>query len=95
MFVYVVQMSMLISPDRDLSSAIETMSVDTFDPNGRYAPTVRAVRAAAAQDSVDEQAVDVKVYRIETGSSTAEYWVLALETGQGQLVGVRAKAVES
>lgn len=56
---------------------------------------LRAVRAAAVEGgSGDENAVEVKVYRVEVGTSRVEYYVVALD-GEGMLVGLRAKAIES
>ncbi|KAL4968584.1 uncharacterized protein BDV14DRAFT_196886 [Aspergillus stella-maris] len=87
--------SKLISPQKDLSSSIETISPSSFDPKDQYESVLKAVRAAAVQGSGgDEGSVDVKVYRVETGSSRVEYWVVALD-GEGLLVGLRAKAIES
>ncbi|THC89744.1 hypothetical protein EYZ11_010809 [Aspergillus tanneri] len=60
-----------------------------------------AVRAAAIQASGggepgrDESVVEVKVYRVEVGTSRVDYYILALEVEKGLLVGLRAKAVES
>lgn len=59
------------------------------------------MRAAAveAKDggeaAMDESSVEVKVYQVQTGRSTVEYWVLALDVEGGNVVGLRAKAVES
>ncbi|KAL4933559.1 uncharacterized protein BDV17DRAFT_287209 [Aspergillus undulatus] len=87
--------SKLISPESDLSSSIETLSPSSFDPKNQYSSVLKAVRAAAVHDSGgDEGAVEVKVYRVETGSSRVQYWVVALD-GEGLLVGLRAKAIES
>ncbi|KAL4949515.1 hypothetical protein BDW69DRAFT_198021 [Aspergillus filifer] len=87
--------SKLISPQKDLSSSIETISPSSFDPRNQYESVLKAVRAAAVQGSGgDEGSVDVKIYRVETGNSRVEYWVVALD-GEGLLVGLRAKAIES
>ncbi|PYH44262.1 uncharacterized protein BP01DRAFT_321678 [Aspergillus saccharolyticus JOP 1030-1] len=94
-------LSRLISSTDDLASRIETLSAASFDPKNQYAAALRAVRAAASQASgggepgVEEADVDVKVYRVEVGSSRVEYYVLALDVEGGLLVGLRAKAVES
>ncbi|OJJ01500.1 hypothetical protein ASPVEDRAFT_52429 [Aspergillus versicolor CBS 583.65] len=88
--------SKLISTDTDLSSSIETLSATSFDPKNQYASALKAVRAAAAQGSGgDESAVEVKVYRVETGKSRVEYYVTALDAEGGLIVGLRAKAIES
>ncbi|KAL5340704.1 hypothetical protein BJX70DRAFT_92334 [Aspergillus crustosus] len=90
------QFSKLISADKDLSSSIETLSTSSFDPKNQYASVVKSVRAAAAQGSDgDESAVEVKVYRVEVGTSRVEYYVTALNAPEGLLVGLRAKAIES
>lgn len=90
------QFSKLISTDKDLSSSIETLSATSFDPKNQYASALKAVRAAAAQGSGgDESAVEVKVYRVETGKSRFEYYVTALDAGGRLIVGLRAKAIES
>ncbi|KAL4867672.1 hypothetical protein BDV12DRAFT_197952 [Aspergillus spectabilis] len=88
--------SKLISADKDLSSSIETLSTSSFDPKNQYASVLKAVRAAAIQGSDgDESAVEVKVYRVEVGTSRVEYYVTALNAEEGLLVGLRAKAIES
>lgn len=77
---------------------VSTLSTESFDPRNQYASVVKAVRAAVAQGSggaVDEGRVEVKVYRVEVGGSTVEYFVLGLEAKEGWIVGVRAKAVET
>ncbi|OOF99619.1 hypothetical protein ASPCADRAFT_203390 [Aspergillus carbonarius ITEM 5010] len=84
-------LSKLISPDKDLSDAIETLSPSMFDPRNQYAGVLRAVRASVG----DEQGADVKVYRVEVGSSRVEYFVLGLDGKEGLLVGLRAKAIET
>lgn len=43
----------------------------------------------------DEGAVELRVYRVEVGSSTVEYFVLGLEANEGWVVGTRARAVET
>ncbi|KAL5363490.1 hypothetical protein BJX96DRAFT_178115 [Aspergillus floccosus] len=89
-------LSNLISPNADLSSAIETISPSSFDPKNQYAAALRAVRAAASQASGGEEGgVEVKVYRVQVGSSRVEYYVLALNVDEGLVVGLRAKAIES
>ncbi|KAL4779225.1 hypothetical protein BJX76DRAFT_97449 [Aspergillus varians] len=88
--------SRLIALDTDLSPSIETLSVSAFDPKNQYSSVVRLVRAAAVQSSNgDEAAVEVKVYRVEVGTSRVEYYVTALDVAEGLIVGLRAKAIES
>ncbi|KAE8144653.1 hypothetical protein BDV25DRAFT_145409 [Aspergillus avenaceus] len=90
--------SSLISPRTDLSSSITTLPASSFDPHNQYSSVLRAVRAAATEASgggIDESAVEVKVYRVETGTSRVEYYVLALNVEDSLLVGLKAKAVET
>ncbi|KAL2872691.1 uncharacterized protein BJX67DRAFT_15634 [Aspergillus lucknowensis] len=88
--------SKLISTSSDLSSSIETLLPSSFDPKNHYASVLRAVRAAAVQDSGgDEAAVELKVYRVEVGVSRVEYYITALDVEGGLIVGLRAKAIES
>lgn len=95
-FPVTAHFSKLISTDKDLSSSIETLSATSFDPKNQYASALKAVRAAAAQGSGgDESAVEMKVYRVETGRSRVEYYVTALDAEGGLIVGLRAKAIES
>ncbi|KAI9934880.1 hypothetical protein ASPWEDRAFT_117760 [Aspergillus wentii DTO 134E9] len=92
------QLSNLISPDADLSPSIDTMSPASFDPQNQYASVLRAVRAAVTQSAaggIDESDVDVKVYRVQVGTSRAEYYVLGLDVEGGKIVGLKAKAVET
>ena len=74
-----------------------TLSENSFDPRNQYASVLRAVREAvgASPGSGSGSAVDVKIYRVEIGASTVEYWVLALDANDGRIVGVKAKAVET
>jgi hypothetical protein len=93
---YLASFSKLISVNTDLSDTIETLSPSSFDPRNQYASALRAVRAAAVENSKgDESAVEVKVYRVEVGTSRVEYYITALDGEGGLLVGLRAKAIES
>ncbi|KAL6232270.1 hypothetical protein BDW75DRAFT_243139 [Aspergillus navahoensis] len=88
--------SKLISVNTDLSDTIETLSPSSFDPKNQYASVLKAVRAAAVENSKgDESAVEVKVYRVEVGTSRVEYYITALDGEGALLVGLRAKAIES
>ncbi|KAJ9334968.1 hypothetical protein DTO027B5_3185 [Paecilomyces variotii] len=95
------QFSYLISPSKDLTDSITTLSPSAFDPKNQYVAVLRAVRTAATQASgggekvIDESSVDVKVYRVEIGASRVEYWIVALDVEGGKLVGLKAKAIES
>lgn len=94
--LYPASFSKLISVNTDLSDTIETLSPSSFDPRNQYASALRAVRAAAVENSKgDESAVEVKVYRVEVGTSRVEYYITALDGEGGLLVGLRAKAIES
>lgn len=81
------------------TDAIQTLTPSSFDPRNKYAAVLNAVRDAAVSGlsdaSVDPSGVEVKVFRIEVGSSRVEYWVVALEMGEGRIVGFRTKAVET
>lgn len=81
----------------NISSSIETISEKSFDPRKQYSGVIKAVRAAASASSSDanESDVDVKIYRVELDQSRVEYWVVALDSAEGRIVGLRAKAVES
>lgn len=92
MLMIVAQLSSLIAPDNDLSNNITTLSASSFDPRDQYPSVFKAVRAAASGKDED---VEVKVYRVDVGSSWVDYFVLGLETEKGRVVGFRAKAVET
>ncbi|RDW90446.1 uncharacterized protein DSM5745_02221 [Aspergillus mulundensis] len=88
--------SKLISINTDLSDSIETLSPSSFDPRNQYASVLKAVRAAAVESTQgDDSAVEVKIYRAEVGTSRIEYYITALDSEAGLLVGLRAKAIES
>lgn len=72
---------------------VEVLSVDGFDPQGKYGAVVDMVRQAGREKGGDGQ---VKVYRISRGKTRCEYYVLTLmKEGGGGLIGARARAVES
>jgi len=73
----------------DQEGAVEELSVDEFDPRGEYADVIKRVKEAAAVG----EGVEVKVFRVEVSKTRCEYYILTL--GDGKLVGVVAKAVES
>lgn len=58
---------------------------------------MRAVRQASSSSAGagKEDNVEIKVYRVETGTSRVEYFVLGLDREGGRIVGLRARAVES
>jgi hypothetical protein len=63
------------------------MSVNDFDPKGDYKDVVDTVKKAGSKS--------VKVFRIDHGSTRAEYYVVSLDKKAGRIVGLKAKAVES
>lgn len=77
------------------------MSPNSFDPRNHYADVTKAVRAAAkasASDhpnSVKESAVDTKVYQENVDHSRVKYWVAALDAADGEIVGLKANAIET
>lgn len=84
------------STSSQISSSLETLSEKSFDPRNQYGGVIKAVRAAAVEsDSGDESGVEVKIYRVEIGRARVEYWILALDAANGNIVGLRAKAIES
>jgi len=95
------QFTSLITRSKDhadhLARSVTTLSENSFDPRNQYASVLRAVREAvsASASSGSGSAEEVKIYRVEIGASTVEYWVLALDTNDGRIVGVKAKAVET
>jgi hypothetical protein len=91
------ELATLISESNDLSRSIESLPVTSFDPKDQYPEVLGAVRAAAAENNPDatQEAVELKVYRIEITTTRIEYWILALHAPEKKIVGLRAKAVES
>lgn len=80
----------MISPNKDISKGISTLSPSSFDPKNQYTSALDAVRSAVSNKS------DIKVYRVELTSTKLEYFLLALDESEGgRVVGLRAKAVES
>ncbi|KAI9708593.1 MAG: hypothetical protein M1820_003811 [Bogoriella megaspora] len=79
--------------EKDLADLIghkaEVSEVGTkdFDPRGQYKNVLDAVGKAGDGD--------VKVFRVEHGSTRAEYYVVSLDGKGGRVVGLKAKAVES
>lgn len=91
------QFRSLISTSESSSSLaqadISTLSLSSFDPKNQYASVLKAVREAAP--GTDGSDAEVRVYRLEIGSTRAEYWVLALDGKGGRILGLKARAVES
>lgn len=73
----------LLSHDSDVSSIGEK----EFDPQGQYKKIVDAVKKAGSKD--------VSIFRVEHGSTRAEYYVVSLDKKGGRVVGLKALAVES
>lgn len=73
----------LLSHDLDVSS----MGEKEFDPRGQYKKIVDAVKKAGSKD--------VSIFRVEHGSTRAEYYVVSLDKKGGRIVGLKALAIES
>ena len=65
---------------------VEAMTAKEWDPKGQYQGVLDAVEKEVGGGKV-------KVFRVETGSSRAEYWVVGVH--DGKVMGVRGSAVES
>ncbi|OQD81565.1 hypothetical protein PENANT_c026G02537 [Penicillium antarcticum] len=93
----IAELATLLSESKNLSRSIESLPLTSFDPKDQYPEVLGAVRAAAAEKNPDatEEAVELKVYRIEITTTRIEYWILALHAPEKTIVGLRAKAVES
>ncbi|EEH35767.1 hypothetical protein PAAG_00090 [Paracoccidioides lutzii Pb01] len=96
------QFKSLILPNLSTEAArdvqITILTPASFDPKNQYADVLHAVRTAVAGGNPrDAEAAEVKVYQVQMDETRAEYWVLALErgNGKGRIVGLKAKAVES
>lgn len=68
-------------------SEVSTLRTKEFDPQGRYQEVLQAVEKAGDGKS--------RIYRIETGKATAEYYVVGFDEKGGRVVGLKAKSVES
>ena len=66
---------------------MSTINTKEFDPRGDYKEVLQAVEKAG-----DGKA---RIYRLETGKSRAEYYVVGFDEKGGKVVGLKAKAVES
>ena len=67
-------------------TAVEKISMDDFDPRGQYKEVIKAVEQASKGE--------VTAWKVGQSSTRVEYWLLGL-SGDGHVVGARAKAVES
>ncbi|KAL2046800.1 hypothetical protein N7G274_000818 [Stereocaulon virgatum] len=66
---------------------VSTVNTKEFDPKGDYKEVLQAVEKAGDGKT--------RIYRLETGKSRAEYYVVGLDGKGGRVVGLKAKAVES
>ena len=66
---------------------MSSLSVQDFDPHGQYKEVLQAVEEAGDGK--------VRVFRVDHGSTRAEYYVISLEEKDKKIVGFKAKAVES
>ncbi|OJD35899.1 uncharacterized protein BKCO1_140002 [Diplodia corticola] len=73
----------LIGHGSDASS----ISQSEFDPKGHYAKVLNAVKQAGSHD--------VAIFRVQHGSTRAEYYVVSLDKKGGRIVGLKAVAIES
>lgn len=76
--------SKLINHDGD----VEVSDIKTWNSRGQYDDVVKAVQECGDGNHV------IKVFRVDHGGSRCEYYVVILNK-DGNVVGVRAKAVES
>ncbi|GAP87853.1 hypothetical protein SAMD00023353_1601560 [Rosellinia necatrix] len=80
----------LIHHPEPSAAAIEIQDPADWDTQGQYKAILDAVRKAGKGN-------DVRVYRVATGGSRVEYWVVTTD-GKGagaRLVGAKALAIES
>ncbi|KAF2190843.1 hypothetical protein K469DRAFT_721765 [Zopfia rhizophila CBS 207.26] len=66
---------------------VTSVSEKEFDRKGQYKSVVEAVNKAGSGK--------VQVFRVEYGSTRAEYYVVSVDSKDGRLVGLKALAVES
>ncbi|KAF2497614.1 hypothetical protein BU16DRAFT_525257 [Lophium mytilinum] len=66
---------------------VESVGEKEFDPKGQYKSVLDAVKKAGSGE--------VGVFRVEHGSTRAEYYVVSVDAKEGRLVGLKALAVES
>jgi len=66
---------------------VSEVGVKEFDPKGQYKSVLDAVKKAGRKD--------VGIFRVEHGSTRAEYYVVSVDKKEGRLVGLKALAVES
>lgn len=66
---------------------VSTVNTKEFDPKGDYKEVLQAVEKAGDGKT--------RIYRLETGKSRTEYYVVGFDGKAGRVVGLKAKAVES
>ena len=70
------------------SSDVESLTAKSWDGRGKYKDVIDAVEKAA-------DGRKATVYRVARGGVRVEYYVLAVNSEEGRLVGVQVQAVES
>ena len=73
----------MLSTDAD----VEALSPKEFDPKGKYKQVISAVEQAG-----DGQ---VNIFKVDFGGTRLEYYVVTVDEKGGNLVGLKARAVES
>ena len=68
-------------------SDVAALSLNEFDPQGRYKDIFKAVENAAGGKT--------SVYRVHHGNTRAEYYVVGFDEKGKKVVGLKAKAVET
>ncbi|KAK0104103.1 hypothetical protein ONS96_005202 [Cadophora gregata f. sp. sojae] len=76
----------LINHPKPNEADVQILDVGEWDTQGQYKDVVDATREAV-------KGSDVRVYRVAKDGSRVEYWIVGVEGGQ--LVGVKALAIES
>lgn len=66
---------------------VSSLTAKEFDPKGMYKQVFEAVEKAG-----DGKA---RVFRVEEGGARVQVWVVGLDKGEGRVVGLRARGVES
>jgi len=77
------ELAKLLEHDADVSSVSEK----EFDSKGQYKSVLDAVKKAGSGE--------VGIFRVEHGSTRAEYYVVSVDVKERRLVGLKALAVES
>ena len=68
-------------------ASASSIGENDFDPRGQYKAVVDAVKKAGNGN--------VSIFKVEHGSTRAEYYIVSLDIEGGKLVGLKALAVES